>query len=375
MKCLGVGNFGNNVVLENTDKLEQICILANDEQLQTYFLQDDDIVFVRSNGSKELVGRNILIKNMTEKVVHSGFCIRYRINSDYKITSAPYINAWLENGVLKRLLHGENRGTNINNLNQEILGKLKICVPKRKEQEKILRIINNYNNCILKIEELILYKEKQKKWMEQMLLFDKRKCFGEKSKWEKISMSKFIIESTEKATFDSQYDVFSVTKAGICLQEEQFSKKIASEDKTGYKVVRKGDLVFSPMNLWMGSLDVLEKYDIGIVSPAYKVFRFKESKMIPEFGKYFMKSSYMIWLYNINSEQGASIVRKNLDMNNLLNAEVAIPNIAEQIKISKILKCSDKEIELLEKKLELIKQEKKAMMQLLLKGIIRVNES
>lgn len=374
VKCLRVGDFGNNVVLENTDKLEQINVIASGEQLQTYFLQDNDIVFVRSNGSKELVGRSILIKNLKEKVVHSGFCIRYRINSNYKTTSAPYINAWLENGVLKRLLQRENRGTNINNLNQKMLSKLKIYVPKRQEQEKILRIINNYNNCILDIEKLIVYKEKQKKWIEQMLFFDNREYFGEKSKWEKTSISEFIIESTDKATFDSEYDVFSVTKSGICLQEEQFSKKIASEDKTGYKMIHKGDLVFSTMNLWMGSLDVLEKYDIGIVSPAYKVFKFKKSKMIPEFGKYFMKSSYMIWLYNINSEQGASVVRKNLDMNNLLNTEVAIPNIAEQIKISKILKCSDKEIELLEKKLELIKQEKKAMMQLLLTGIVRVSE-
>ena len=87
-----------------------------------------------------------------------------------------------------------------------------------------------------------------------------------------------------------------------------------------------------------------------------------------------MKSSYMIWLYNVNSEQGASVVRRNLDINSLMNTEVIIPDIAEQIKISKVLKCADKEIDLLNKKLLLVKKEKQAMMQLLLTGIVRVNE-
>ena len=49
-----------------------------------------------------------------------------------------------------------------------------------------------------------------------------------------------------------------------------------------------------------------------------------------------MKTAYMIWLYNMNSEQGASIVRKNLDLNSLLKTEVKIPSVKEQETISKI---------------------------------------
>ena len=126
------------------------------------------------------------------------------------------------------------------------------------------------------------------------------------------------------------------------------------------------------MNLWMGSLDVLKKFDVGIVSPAYKVFRFNKAYMIPEFGEYFMKTPYMIWLYNTNSEQGASVVRKNLDLNALLNTKVSIPTLPEQQAIAKILTQADKEIQLLQQKLDLMKQEKKAIMQLLLTGIVRV---
>lgn len=133
-----MGNFGELSTLNSTDNLEKICIEASDEQLSSYFLKEDDIVFVRSNGSKELVGRNLLVKNPADRVVYSGFCIRYRMYDNNKRTTMSYINAWLENGALKTMLKSENRGTNINNLNQEILKKLEIYVPTIREQERFL---------------------------------------------------------------------------------------------------------------------------------------------------------------------------------------------------------------------------------------------
>jgi len=130
--------------------------------------------------------------------------------------------------------------------------------------------------------------------------------------------------------------------------------------------------VFSTMNLWMGSLDVLTNYEIGIVSPAYKVFEFYQDRINPSFGKYFMKSEKMIWIYNMNSEQGASIVRRNLDLKGLLNTIVKIPSIDEQNAIANIFLCVDREINLLEEQKEELKRQKKGLMQLLLTGKVRV---
>ena len=169
----------------------------------------------------------------------------------------------------------------------------------------------------------------------------------------KYKLSDCIKEINEKTTENNQYEVLSVTKDGIYSQEEFFKKQIASEDNTGYKVIRKNNLVFSTMNLWMGSLDVLTNYEIGIVSPAYKIFKFDTSKMIPSFGKYFMKSHYMLEQYKNCSEQGASVVRRNLDLKQLLETEVTIPSINEQEKIVEILENNDL---IIEKYDELIKE-------------------
>ena len=85
-----------------------------------------------------------------------------------------------------------------------------------------------------------------------------------------------------------------------------------------------------------------------------------------------MRSEPMIWQYKVNSEQGASIVRRNLDLKALLSTKVSIPNMNEQQAIAAVFVAADKEIELLCQDLEQEKQKKKALMQLLLTGIVRV---
>lgn len=56
-----------------------------------------------------------------------------------------------------------------------------------------------------------------------------------------------------------------------------------------------------------------------------------------------------------------------------LSYEVVLPSYEEQCAIAKILELADKEICLLKERLQYIKQEKKAILNLLLKGIVRVD--
>lgn len=156
-----------------------------------------------------------------------------------------------------------------------------------------------------------------------------------------VKLGNCIKEVVEKTTENNQYEVLSVTKDGIFSQKEFFKKQIASKNNIGYKVIRKNNLVFSTMNLWMGSLDVLTNYEIGIVSPAYKIFEFNKELMLPEFANYFMKSHYMIEKYKDCSEQGASIVRRNLNLKQLLNIKINIPEVQEQKQIADALEKVD----------------------------------
>ena len=79
INCLGVGDFKDNAVISNCEKLPVISL--NEKPSEEYLLKDNDIVFVRSNGNKELVGRSVLIHPRV-LTTFSGFCIRFRLSTD-----------------------------------------------------------------------------------------------------------------------------------------------------------------------------------------------------------------------------------------------------------------------------------------------------
>lgn len=253
----------------------------------------------------------------------------------------------------------------------EDFGDMVIHYPSLKEQERIAEIFGTQDKLIALKEKRIAEKKQQKKYLMQQLLTGKKRLPGFTGEWKKVKLGACISEVNERSKGNGGYDILSVTKDGIVFQSEHFNKQIASEDTTGYKILKKGQLAFSSMNLWLGSLDVLDICEKGIISPAYKVFAFDDALMLPEFGKYFLRTHKMIWVYKSNSEQGASVVRRNLDLESVLSTTIEIPIITEQRAIASILSQTDKEIELLQKDLEEEKNKKKALMQLLLTGIVR----
>lgn len=257
-------------------------------------------------------------------------------------------------------------------LGQDRFLKSKITLPPIEEQRKIAAILTTQDRVIELKEKRLAEKQRQKKYLMQQLLTGKKRLPGFSEEWKKVKIGSFIKEIDERSTVNNQYEILSVTKNGMVFQSSHFNKQIASENNVGYKVVRRGNLAFSTMNLWMGSLDTLRICDTGIVSPAYKVFEFNQSLIVVNFAENYMKSAEMIWLYKANSEQGASIVRRNLDLQALLNSEVALPDISEQTAIAEVLSAADHEIDLLRQDIEQEKQKKKALMQLLLTGIVRV---
>ena len=123
-KILGVGDFKNNYVV-NSSLLEYINL--NDELSSDYFLKPEDIVFVRSNGSKELVGRCVSV-DCTEPTTYSGFCIRCRLDENSGVLPM-YLLYVCKNKGIREYLTQSGRGCNIANVNQKILNSTDIIIP------------------------------------------------------------------------------------------------------------------------------------------------------------------------------------------------------------------------------------------------------
>ena len=136
LHCLGVGDFQDHSIIADTSSLSIVSLneLPSDE----YMLQDDDIVFVRSNGNKALVGRCVAVYPGDVPTTFSGFCIRYRKRNE-EIT-VPYLLRVLKTDSMRAKMAG--RGANIQNLNQQILGTLIIPVPPLTLQEQFSAFVS-----------------------------------------------------------------------------------------------------------------------------------------------------------------------------------------------------------------------------------------
>ena len=123
INCLGVGDFKDHTTINDTSLLPTVSL--NEMPYDEYLLKDDDIVFVRSNGNKSLVGRSVAVYPGLVPTTFSGFCIRFRKTDDTIVI--PYLLQVLKAESIRQKMVG--RGANIQNLNQQILGTLVIPVP------------------------------------------------------------------------------------------------------------------------------------------------------------------------------------------------------------------------------------------------------
>ena len=257
-------------------------------------------------------------------------------------------------------------------ISQGPIGIHKIFLPKSlPEQKAIAQVLRTADAAIQTTEKLIAQKELRKKWLMQQLLTGKKRLKGFDGDWKFVRFKEIYSQVKQKAG-DEKFLVLSVTKDGIVSQAEYFNKEIASEDTSPYLVVRKGDMAMSGLNFWMGSIDVLVEYEIGMVSPAYKVFEIHNPEISATFMKSFVRSEIMLQCLIGSSVVGASIVRRNLDRETLDEWSFRLPLLEEQTAIAQVLQAADKEISLLKAKAEKLREQKKGLMQVLLTGKVRL---
>ena len=96
------------------------------------------------------------------------------------------------------------------------------------------------------------------------------------------------------------------------------------------------DVVLSPQNLWMGNINYNDRFEVGIVSPSYKIFTIADG-YDKTFIASMLKTHRALYNYMLVSEQGASVVRRNLNMEAFEQLVFKIPPYENQRKIGRTL--------------------------------------
>ena len=248
-------------------------------------------------------------------------------------------------------------------LSMENIRKFVVSVPKRKEeQDKIGSFFKDLDHLItLHQRECDLIVKTKKSYLQKM--FPKNgedkpeiRFAGFTDAWEQREFGELLKEFSIKSKVEDEHTVLSSTNSGMEVRDG----RVSGTSNLGYKIIENGDLVLSPQNLWIGNINVND-IGIGLVSPSYKTFKF-----VSVFGSFIepqLRMPRLMEKYKNASTQGASVVRRNLELDSFYQITIRVPKSDEQRKIGDFFRQLDDLITLHQRELDSLKNMKKSLLQ------------
>ena len=270
----------------------------------------------------------------------------------------------------------KDESTGVPSLSKVIINSIETSIPSYEEQKKIGEYFKSFENLIiLHQRKLEMLKKVKKSMLEKMFPKNDAKVpelrFSDfTDAWEQRRLGEIVervtrknenLESTLPLTISAQY--------GLIDQNEFFDKRIASKDVSGYFLIRRGEFAYNKSTStdapW-GAIKCLERYENGVLSTLYIVFRIIDEKKL--------NSNYLAFYYDTDLwHRGVqAIAAEGARNHGLLNiapvdffeTTLAIPqDIFEQQKIGLFFKQLDHLISLHQRKLEKLKNIKKSMLE------------
>ena len=243
-------------------------------------------------------------------------------------------------------------------------------LPPIEEQQKIAAILTTQDKVIELKEKRLAEKQRQKKYLVQQLLTGKKRLPGFSGEWKKTKLKNILYERKTYSPKGLEYPHVTLSAEGIFPKSERYNRDhlVRDEDKE-YKITHKGDICYNPANLKFGAI-CENTFGDAIFSPIYVTFEVEENICKEYIANYLMRWDFINAVRKY--EEGTVYERMAVKPEDFLKFEIFLPQIEEQTAIAEVLSAADREIELLQQDIEQEKQKKKALMQLLLTGIVRV---
>lgn len=366
LKIIGVGDFKRYITID-FDNLE--TIYPPKKLNPEYMLQNGDLLFVRSNGNKELIGRCLLIQNVDEPISHSGFTIRARLttNAIFPELIAEYFAC----GLAHRFIQRRGGGTNISNLSQAILEDLPIPFLEKSEQVKVIELASQFNEAITLTEKLIRAKRRLKQGLMQKVFFTRKD-----TTWQVYKLGNLFERVVRKNNVGCELVVTGSGEHGLIDQREYFNRRVASSDLRGYYLIKRGEFAYNRSSMKgypYGAIKRLDRYDAATLSTLYVCFKLIRDDFNSDFFLYLFESGILNReIYGIVHEGARAHGLLNLSIQNFFGIKISVPSVELQNKVANLFRVIDCEIDLQTQYLKALQRQKRGVMQKLLTGAIRI---
>lgn len=242
----------------------------------------------------------------------------------------------------------------------------RILVPPLPEQRRIAEVLGAWDRAIATVQLLLAAQQERKRGILGTVV--EKLYHGA----HKVNVGDVASEIKERNTENTDHIVLSCSKhRGFVSSLEYFKKQVFSEDRSNYKVIRRGQFGFPANHIEEGSIDLLRDHEVGLVSPIYVIIEFDPASVNSEFMYYLFKSDRYRHIFRTSTN--ASVDRRgSLRWNDFQNLWVPLPDRDEQDRIAKLLTGLDRQIEKTQEYLDLLTHQKRGLMQVLLTGVKRL---
>ncbi|TRW58483.1 restriction endonuclease subunit S [Lactococcus lactis] len=340
------------------------------EKYKSSLLENGDLIFADA-AEDETVGKAVEVNGLTEENLVAGLHTIVARPKDKKAEFflGYYINSNTYHRQLLRLI----QGSKVSSISKGNLQKTLVSFPKDfEEQQKIGAFFKKIDDTIaLHQRKLDLLKEQKKGYLQKMFPKNGAKVpelrfAGFADDWEERKLK----DVTERVrSNDGRMDLPTLTmsaSSGWLDQKDRFSGDISGKEKKNYTLLKKGELSYNHGNSKLAKYGVvfsLTNYEEALVPRVYHSFKALEntsadfieymfSTKLPdrELGKLISSGARMDGLLNINYDD-------------FMNIHISIPNYEEQILMSAFFRKLDENIALHQRKLDLLKEQKKGFLQ------------
>ena len=310
-------------------------------------VKEGDILICVRNGSQNLIGKTAIITKKAEGCAFGAFMAIFRspINQ--------YIFYLFGTEIYRKYIY-RNLGATINSINGSDLRRFRFPFPPLAEQKKIAEVLGVWDKAIEKQSQLIEQLTLRKRGLMQQLLTAKRRLPGFSGRWEDVELGEVLTyeQPTPYIVRDTNYQ--NGYKTPVLTAGKTFILGYTNEDCGICNNIPV--ILFDDFTTDSRYID----FEFKVKSSAIKLLRVKGNDNL-----YFIYCALRGLKYVVGGHERHWISKFQY-------LTISLPSIEEQTAIAQVLIAADREIELAQQKLELLRQQKRGLMQQLLTGKKRV---
>ena len=376
---LRVANVQDNFI----DLSEVKTIEVERHQIDRYSLRAGDILMTEG-GDFDKLGRGAVWDGTLDPCLHQNHV--FAVRAKRELVNPLFLSA-LSGSEQGRtyFLSCAKRSTNLASINSSQLKAFPVLLPPISEQDRIAHILSTWDQAIATTERLLANSRHQKMLISQQVLTGKARLAGFTAsghkrntpygsvpvEWDYPRIGDVAAEISEKLGDSEPHPVLSCTKHhGLVDSLKYFKKQVFSVNTSTYKVAPRGCFVYATNHIDEGSIGYQNLYEAGLISPMYTVFK-TSNRVVDAYLFALLKTEHYRQIFA--SAINASVDRRgSLRWKDFQRIHIPLPPVEEQQAIATMLAQAGREAALIKNQLDLLREEKSALMSQLLTGRRRV---